>query len=75
MAYIFKKVMKSGDNCFFICKNRYNSKETFIIYSKPKQQDESLGKIINKTGEIVIYPNHGFKPAVIEKLKAKINSL
>lgn len=75
MAYIFKQIMKSGENHFFICKNRFNSKETSILYSKPKQRDESLGKIINKTGEIIINPDHGFKPRVIEKLKGIINAL
>lgn len=75
MAYIFKQIMKSGEYKFIICKNRHNSKETFIISHKDREAEKTFGKIINKTGEIIIYPEHGFKPAVIEKLKAKLNPL
>lgn len=72
MAYIWKKIMKAEGHDFILCQNRWNSADSYIIAFKENVSERTVGRLKNKTGNLLILENHGFKTTTIEKLKSRI---
>ncbi len=70
MAYIWKTILRRENHEFILCKNRHNSKTSFIIaFPKGKNSERTIGTVNNKTNIVVINDAHGFKEKTISDLK------
>lgn len=71
MAYIYKKLMRAEKYNFWYVKNRFNSRESFILADREGQFEERwVGTVFNKTGIFTASAGADlFKPKTIEKLK------
>lgn len=74
MAHTWKKVLRRENHDFVFCKNRHNSKTSFII-AFPKGDGNTeirVGNVDNKTNAFTLNEGHGFKEKTIADLKKAV---
>lgn len=76
MAHIFKVIMKAEKHDFYICQNRFNSKE-MIFFAMPRDTNihKHMGVVQNKTGNVAVMDSCGFTEKTIAKLRAILTNL